>query len=128
MIYIDTPRQFWRTPATFIRMGGTVAVGALIPVAPLAAAIILTAKAVFEWRQSRINTPSAHLLTTKLFLLLKTRITLFIICLPINLTNMVKNPAAVWIIFEVWLVGEILERALYFRAVDAAKMPGVAAP
>jgi hypothetical protein len=26
----------------------------------------------------------------------------------------------------VWLAGELAERYLYFRAVDAAKMPGVA--
>ncbi len=130
MIYIDTPRQFWRAPATAIRMGGTVLVGALLPIAPLAAATALAAKLAFEFTQSRADTPSGQLLRQALKPALHLRLALgFTAVITMSfVTIMVTKPiesVATWVAGVVWLAGELVERYLYFRAVDAAKMPGV---
>ncbi len=128
MIYIDTPRRFWRAPATAIRMGGTVAVAATLPGLPLLAAALLLAKGVFEHRQRRQATPSAHLLRTQLAPVFTARFLLLISAFGAIVTYWVTNLLAVGLVAAVaWLSGELLERYLYFRAVDAAKMPGVAA-
>ncbi|WED66754.1 dimethyl sulfoxide reductase anchor subunit [Synoicihabitans lomoniglobus] len=128
MIYIDTPRQFWRAPATFTRMGGTILVGALLPVAPLVAAIALAAKLVFESNQQRADTPSGKLLRTVLRPAFRLRNLLGISALALLVTYWVTNEVALIALGAIaWLAGEIVERYLYFRAVDSAKMPGVAA-
>lgn len=131
MIYIDTPRQFWRASATSIRMGGTVAVAALLPVAPGAAAVVLAAKLAFEFSQSRQDSPSGTLLRTTLKRALAARMALgFSTVLALGLvTTMVTTweGASMGTVGVLWLAGELAERYLYFRAVDAAKMPGVQA-
>lgn len=128
MIYIDTPRQFWRAPATTVRMGGTILVGILMPLSPLAAAIALGTKLAFEWSQQRATTPSGQLMRTTLLSTFNLRILLGTCALCGFLTNMVKlSPMLLAISAVLWLSGEIAERYLYFRAVDAAKMPGVVA-
>lgn len=125
MIYIDTPRLFWRAPATSIRMGGTVLVAALAPQFPHWAVLILTGKLAYEWYQSRANTESAQLLRTSLSRQFLLRISLSSLAIPMFLTNMVKNsPFLLGAAFGVWLAGEMAERYLYFRSVDRAKMPG----
>lgn len=129
MIYIDTPRRFWRAPATTLRMAGTVAVAATLPTLPLLAATILAGKLAFEACQRRAQTPSGQLLRTVLGSFFQLRILLGISGLLGSVTYWVTlSPAALVASLALWLLGEVAERALYFRAVDASKMPGVAAP
>ncbi|MCC5025561.1 MAG: dimethyl sulfoxide reductase anchor subunit [Candidatus Synoicihabitans palmerolidicus] len=126
MIYIDTPRHFWRPSATFIRMGGTVLVAALLPVAPLAAVVVLTAKLGFEHSQQRTTTPSAQILRTHLAPTHRLRILLGTCALGAFVTYYVTNfTVALAAAAALWFAGEIAERYLYFRAVDSAKMPGI---
>ncbi|WP_221030902.1 4Fe-4S dicluster domain-containing protein [Actomonas aquatica] len=129
MIYIDTPRRFWRAPATAIRMGGTVTIAATLPSLPLVAAALLLGKLAYERHQSSATTPSATLLRTVLRPQFRLRITLALIALPTLVTYYVTNsPVALLGSIALVLGGELAERYLYFRAVDTAKMPGVAAP
>ncbi len=129
MIYIDTPRRFWRAPATAVRMGGTVAIAATVPTLPLVAAALLIGKLAFELAQRRTPTPSGHLLRTTLAPFFHLRITLAL-CALVPLVTYYVTSGAAWLgaAGGLCLAGEVLERALYFRAVDAAKMPGVYTP
>ena len=129
MIYIDTPRRFWRAPATAVRMGGTVAVAATLPHAPLVAIVLVATKLAFERHQSRSMTPSGHLLRHSLHTGLKLRFVLSLGALPLFVTYSVTSGLAFLVLGGgLWLAGELAERYLYFRAVDSAKMPGSVAP
>ena len=128
MIYIDTPRKFWRPPATTMRMGGTILTGALLPVAPVACAVVLAGKLLFEWRQQYTALSSAQLLRTRLSFTLRRRVTLgvfAIVGLITHAANGETGPLVAAAVF--WLLSEITERYIYFRAVDSAKMPGITA-
>ncbi|GAB5560574.1 MAG: dimethyl sulfoxide reductase anchor subunit [Synoicihabitans sp.] len=127
MIYIDTPRRFWRAPATSIRMGGTVAIAATIPFAPAVATFLIAAKTGFELWQVRGSTSSAQLQRNQLRPFFHTRILLSCCALLGSVTIMVTLWSGTYVVVGIWLGGEILERYLYFRAVDSSKMPGVQA-
>jgi Fe-S-cluster-containing dehydrogenase component/DMSO reductase anchor subunit len=132
MIYIDTRRHFWRPAATFARMGGTVVIVALSPTLPLAAAITLALKLAAEHFLAARSPISHRLLTGPLRPLQLTRYALGAATISIWLIATVTSSASLSlgasaIGLFLFLAGEIAERALYFRAVDAPKMPGVPA-
>ena len=118
MIYVDTRRKFWRGSQTAPRFFGTAALCALAPVAPRAAAVGLIIKLAWESRtfspgavSSRLQRgPLARAVLTRDLLGLSTVILLFVAPLPLALPLL--------------LAGELAERFLFFRAVDAPKMPG----
>ena len=121
MIYIDTRRRFWRPAYTFGRMGGTVAVSALAFVSPPLAAAALVAKLALETLSLFGASHPARLQRGPLFGHLAAHfaaaafsILLFALGEPL-------------FAFPFLVLGELLERALYFRAVDSPKMPGLSA-
>ncbi|BET65140.1 hypothetical protein ASA1KI_00580 [Opitutales bacterium ASA1] len=118
MIYVDTRRRFWRLDSSALRMGGTVAVVALGFAAPSAAAVALVAKLALESLSLRGDSTSARLQRGPLRGLVLARLAVGVAAVPLF-------PLAAPLALAVALVGELLERALYFRAVDAPKMPGV---
>ena len=121
MIYIDTRRRFWRPSQSFGRMGGTVLTAALLPIAPAVAALALIAKLTLELGTLRGAPPSARLQRGPLRPLLITRVAIGVLCL----TSFSLLPF--YFALLLLAVGEVFERALYFRAVDSPKMPGVPA-
>ncbi|MBE2214868.1 MAG: dimethyl sulfoxide reductase anchor subunit [Opitutaceae bacterium] len=118
MIYIDTRRRFWRAPLTALRMGGTVAVFALGFSLPLAAALVLAAKLGGEALSFIGRSPSARLQRGPLRSATALRLTLG----AMAVVGLVFAPT---LGLGLALAGELAERYLYFRAVDAPKMPGV---
>jgi len=118
MIYIDTRRRFWRAPSTAGRMGGTVVVFALGFTFPFAASAVLAAKLAGEALSLRGRSPSARLQRGPLRAATILRFALGLAaCAALALAPDIGLGLA--------LAGELAERYLYFRAVDAPKMPGV---
>ncbi len=118
MIYTDTRRQFWRLPQTLGRMGGTVAIAALIPLSAPLAAVSLVAKLALELNTLRGGSPSARLQRSLLSPLVAARLVIASLILP----TLFVAPAGVTVVL--FALGELLERTLFFRAVDSPKMPG----
>ncbi|MCS6243733.1 MAG: dimethyl sulfoxide reductase anchor subunit [Opitutus sp.] len=121
MIYTDTRRQFWRLSQTLGRMGGTVAIAALIPFSAPLAAVVLVAKLALELSTLRGTSTSARLQRGLLSPLVLARLAVAGLAFA---GFFMLPPAAAVILFG---IGEILERTLFFRAVDSPKMPGVPA-
>jgi formate dehydrogenase iron-sulfur subunit len=121
MIYIDTRRRFWRPAYTFGRMGGTVAVAALAFVSAPLAALALAAKLALESLSLFGASPSARLQRGPLLGHLAARAAAAAFAI---LLFALGEPLFGFVFFA---LGELLERALYFRAVDSPKMPGVSA-
>jgi formate dehydrogenase iron-sulfur subunit len=130
MIYVDTRRHFWRASHSFARMGGTVLVAALTFTAPLAAALALGAKLIAEHILTQRSPISARLVDGPLSGLRRARLLTggFAagVLLGYAFSPVLHTLAGIFLslFFALFLGGEILERALYFRAVDAPKMPG----
>ncbi|MDQ5979691.1 MAG: formate dehydrogenase iron-sulfur subunit [Verrucomicrobiota bacterium] len=147
MIYADTQRVFWRLANTGPRFFGTAAILGLavaltVPAAPAALGYALIAatllKLAFEARalaplqeeDDGFHSPArqtARLLTGPLQPANALRLTLALfggIALPLALTLGVAPAAAAWAALGLCVVGELAERYLFFRAVDAPKMPG----
>ncbi|MBC8010650.1 MAG: dimethyl sulfoxide reductase anchor subunit [Burkholderiales bacterium] len=122
MIYIDTRRRFWRPANTFVRMAGTVLIAALVFIAPPFAALALLLKLGAEIALLLASPLSARLHAGPLRGLFRLRLGLAAAAaLPLAL----QQP---WFGFILFALGEAIERALYFRAVDAPKMPGQPGP
>ncbi|MEY4489543.1 MAG: Anaerobic dimethyl sulfoxide reductase chain [Verrucomicrobiota bacterium] len=121
MIYIDTRRRFWRPVYSFGRMGGTALVAALAFFSPPFAAIALAAKLALEVSSLFGSSPSARLQRGPLLGHLVARLATGGLAL---LFFALGEPAFGFVGF---VLGELLERALYFRAVDSPKMPGLSA-
>ena len=121
MIYIDTRRRFWRPAYTFGRMGGTVAVSALAFVSPPLAAAALVAKLGLESVSLFGVSHPARLQRGPLFGHLFARFAAAALAI---LLLALREPLFA---FPFLVLGELLERALYFRAVDSPKMPGLSA-
>jgi len=119
MIYVDTRREFWRFAQTAPRFFGTAALFALAPVAPRAAAIVLAAKLAWESRTFFFGATSARLQRGPLARAVVTR---DLLGLGALILLVISVPP--WLALPVLLAGEITERSLFFRAVDAPKMPG----
>ncbi len=120
MLYIDTRRHFWRSANTVSRMGGTVLVPALITT-PLLAVLAILIKLVLEFRLLQASPVSARLCAGPLRNLHLLRLGLGATSILALLT---EAPLLGLLVFA---AGEVAERALYFRAVESAKMPGVPA-
>ncbi len=118
MIYIDTRRHFWRPANTFARMGGTVLVTALAFLVPPLAAAALAAKLFAERALLGASPVSARLHAGPLRPHARARLALG---LAATALFAFAQPLPAFVLFA---VGELLERALYFRAVDSPKMPG----
>ncbi|MDP3073132.1 MAG: DmsC/YnfH family molybdoenzyme membrane anchor subunit [Opitutaceae bacterium] len=119
MIYVDTRRHFWRAAQTFPRFFGTALVVAAACLAPLAAIPLLAFKLALESRTFFFGEVSARLQRGPLARAAVARD----LC---GLTALVLLTAApVWLALAPLLAGELAERYLFFRAVDAPKMPGV---
>lgn len=121
MVYVDTRRQFWRLRETAPRFFGGGALLALAPFAPKAAAVLLVAKLVWESRTFFRRGTTAQLQRGPLGRLVLARDLLGVFAVVALLT------VPGWPAWLAALAGEVLERHLFFRAVDAPKMPGMAA-
>jgi formate dehydrogenase iron-sulfur subunit len=121
MIYIDTRRHFWRAAQTAPRFFGTAVLFALASFAPLAAAAVLTVKLAWEWRTHFDQSISARLQRGPLAraVLARDGFATFALLL------LAVSPG--WPALVPLFAGELAERYLFFRAVDAPKMPGLAA-
>jgi len=121
MIYTDTRRQFWRLSQSLGRMGGTVAIATLVPLSAPLASVLFVAKLALELSTLRGTSTSARLQRGLLSPLVVARLAVAGLALAGFLT---LPPTIAVILFG---VGELLERTLFFRAVDSPKMPGVPA-
>ena len=122
MIYIDTRRRFWAPLPSCVRFFGTAGIAALLPIQSIAASTLLCLKLAFEIRQAFGADVSARLQRGPLRLFLSTRLLLG----AGTLLALFKAPPLA--AFALFAAGEFCERVLYFRAVDAPKMPGQTAP
>ncbi|MFH1497689.1 MAG: DmsC/YnfH family molybdoenzyme membrane anchor subunit [Verrucomicrobiota bacterium] len=121
MIYIDTRRHFWRPGQSFGRMGGTVLMAALLPIAPAFAAVAYLGKLALELGSLRGDSASARLQRGPLRALVIARVAVG----TMAILTFLLLPS--YFTLALLAVGEVLERALYFKAVDSPKMPGVPA-
>lgn len=121
MIYVDTRRRFWRASQTFPRFFGTAALVALVPLAPRAAGLLLGLKLAWETRTFWDGSVSARLQRGPLASAAALRDG----CALIAIVWLLAAPS--WFVLLPLLVGEMAERYLFFRAVDAPKMPGMPA-
>ncbi len=148
MIYADTKREFWRASQSLGKFFGTTlllgAATALVVAngasSPLIALLFLAtaAKLGLEHRifrqlvdkETLTLTPlnkTARLLTDDLGLAARCRIACGIfggMVLPLWLATPQSSPALAIAVLSLCLVGELLERYLFFTAVAPAKMPG----
>ena len=147
MIYADTRRVFWRFAQTAPRFFGAAAVLGLaaaltqpgVPHAVTPALMLaMLLKLACELRALRPlgdrddpPTPerqTARLLAGPLRLVFGARVLLALgggVALPFAISVHAVPSAAAWLALALVLVGELAERYLFFRAVDAPKMPGV---
>jgi len=119
MIYIDTRRTFWRAPSTFLRLFGTLAVFALAPAAPCIAALALLGKLIGEARALTGPSASARLLRGPLGGLVRLRFGAGFAALVL------LGLLPIWAALVALFASELMERLIFFRAVDAPKMPGL---
>ena len=135
MIYVDTHRSFWRLAQTAPRFFGTAALVGLAPVAPRLAALLLLAKLAWESRTFFDGSVSARLQRGPLRrasavrdLLGISAVVLLIIlpdCPALSLSHSsLPKTSVIYYMTLALVLGELAERYLFFRAVDAPKMPG----
>ena len=122
MIYDDTRRRFWRAGQTFPRFFGTTLLTAAAFVAPVAGAVLLALKLALESSTFRTGDGSARLQRGPLVRAALIRGFLALAALALLWVG------SGWVALAPLLAGELAERYLFFRAVDAPKMPGVPAP
>jgi formate dehydrogenase iron-sulfur subunit len=151
MIYVDTHRHFWRFAQTAPRFFGTaliLALAALLALAPISTPIAATlivatlCKLAVEARVFRpldsaeSDTPinagikTALLLSGPLRALFGLRVLASLfggVFIPFALAAHSVPPTAMWLAIALLVTGELTERVLFFRAVDAPKMPGLPA-
>ena len=147
MVYVDTRRMFWRFANTAPRFLGTAAMlglaGALAsPGSPrwLGFALTLATLAKLGFESRALSTLSdspdeitpqrqtALLLTGQLRGANELRLALGLVggvLLPLTLALGAVPAWFAWPALAAVLAGEIVERSLFFRAVDAPKMPGM---
>ncbi len=151
MIYADTRREFWRVASTAPRFFGSAAVLGLAVAFALSPSIAAVSalglatllKLAVEIRALRpldrydddepaptSALKTARLLTGPLGLVFRIRILLGLaggVLLPPAFATPGTSPAAAWLALALVFSGELAERYLFFRAVDAPKMPGLPA-
>ncbi|MBI2517811.1 MAG: dimethyl sulfoxide reductase anchor subunit [Opitutae bacterium] len=127
MIYVDTHRAAWRLAQTLPRFFGTGAVLALAVATPRAAAFVLTAKLLFELTTLRDRSTAAQLLRGPLRRATHLRFALGAAALC-GLLYGSEESVIYYMTLSAALAGELAERYLFFRSVDAPKMPGQPQP
>jgi DMSO reductase anchor subunit len=121
MIYVDTRRALWRPGPTFIRFFGSAIVLAAALPAPRVAFAVLGVKLLAEL-VSVLDVPAALArVRGPLRVAAALRLGLGLAALGL----LVSGPAP--FALAVALAGEFADRWLFFRAVDAPKMPGMPA-
>lgn len=147
MIYADTRRVFWRFANTAPRFLGSAAVlgvaaALTAPDAPPALGFALLAATVFKLAvearalaplredDDGLNSPARQTARLLNGPLRETNVLRFVaallggILLPLMIASEGARPAVAWLTLALCLGGELAERYLFFRAVDAPKMPG----
>jgi Fe-S-cluster-containing dehydrogenase component/DMSO reductase anchor subunit len=151
MIYVDTHRHFWRFAQTAPRFFGTaliLAFAATLALAPISKPLVVALIAVTLCKlsvEARVFRPldfaesdtpmtpglkTARLLSGPLRALFGWRVIAGLfggVFIPFALAARAVPPTTVWLILALLLAGELTERVLFFRAVDAPKMPGLPA-
>lgn len=150
MIYVDTRRGFWRFAQTGPRFfGAALVLGVAVALAVRADAhalswVLAAGMLVKLAVEARVMRPldeedesptsgrqTARLLASKhLRSVAGLRIAAGLlggVALPVAIAVGVVPVATAWLVLAVVLAGELAERYLFFRAVDAPKMPGVSA-
>ncbi len=127
MVYVDTRRPFWVMSQTFVKFFGTVLVLGLALGAcfnpKLTQLCILAAVLKLAWEALVLSLPDEKLERTKRLLLGPLRevnLARFVIGL-FGVVLMLHNA---WAGFACLLIGEFIERTLFFKAGAAWKMPG----
>jgi len=121
MIYVDTRRALWRPVPTFVRFLGSAIVCATALFAPRVAFAALGLKLLAEI-VSVLEVPAAR---ARVRGPLRTAAAIRVMLGVATLALLACGPAPVALV--VALAGEVADRYLFFRAVDAPKMPGMAA-
>jgi len=119
IIYINTHRLFWAPLPTSVRFLGTALIAALIPIHTPAAIILLLSKLVFEISRLLGKSVPARIQRGPLRRVFALRV---LLGFGSVLALFVGQTLAAFALFA---AGELTERILFFRAVDAPKMPGV---
>lgn len=130
-VYHDTHRRVWRGPLSFLRFALTVAVfaatfaGAILPAililaGKLAGELYLVQRGFFACHRLDDLDRSARLLRGPLLGWTLARFA----CGALALVGLFLG-ASLWLVLAVVLVGELLERALFFKAGLSTKMPGI---
>ena len=133
MIYIDTGRYFWNAPSTLLKMGGTLALFATTLLMPPAAGLLLLCKLLLEMtvllelRNSLSRkSQSARLIIGPLRGLALLRLGIGLLASGLLIAECLPQTFTLPLL-ALLLCGELAERALFFRAVDSSKMPGMPA-
>ena len=121
MIYVDTRRAFWRFAQTAPRILGAAALFALAVTMPRVAAFVLLAKLAWESRTFFHGSVAARLQRGPLARAVLVRDGLGLAAAVL----LFAVPG--WFACALLAAGELAERHLFFRAVDAPKMPGMPA-
>jgi formate dehydrogenase iron-sulfur subunit len=126
MVYIDTRRHSWRASQTFPRFFGTAVVVGVASIAPIVAAFVLLAKLAWE-SQSYFGIPGTLLPVTARLQRgpLKPAVATRDILGLLGVVTLLAAPLPLALLIT--FCGELAERHLFFRAVDAPKMPGLPA-
>jgi DMSO reductase anchor subunit len=149
MIYVDTHRTFWRWTQTAPRFfGSAILLGAAttlaLGIAPLASAVVIglmtlmklacdarIMRSLDEWDEDEIppaSVTSARLLAGPLRGIFGARVSMALVAgllLPALVVTQQWTGYGAWIVFAIVLATDLVERYLFFRAVDAPKMPGL---
>ncbi len=136
MVYVDTKRAGWAMRWTLLRFGGTTLVLGAILLAALAddwiwkslAACVVVAKLLAEWRMwARFECQPVG--TSNRLTALAARGPLkgdWAMRYALGILSLVVIPASPWVALAMLVIAEGLERALFFKAQHAPRMPGVA--
>ncbi len=141
MLYAVTPRPAWRFPLTASRFLGTTLLGAIAGVWWLGAISpgltfacclpVIAFKLINEWRGQRVLSPKTHadghgLWHGSLMLLWQTRVAVVAFAALLAGINLLAGMPTTGVVlgFAGLLMGEVLERELFFRAAPAPRMPG----
>ncbi|EDY83839.1 4Fe-4S binding domain protein [Verrucomicrobiia bacterium DG1235] len=134
-IYVDTQRSFWKLSSTLSKFYGSVVLGALSlgmlgsgqVSRTLSVALVLATciKLVLEKRSFGENRTSDGLLTGVLSRIWRMRLGVGVAtCLMAVSASLSGEMYFSLLVLAFALAGELMERALYFKAVNAPKMPG----
>ncbi|HVU18602.1 MAG TPA: DmsC/YnfH family molybdoenzyme membrane anchor subunit [Candidatus Didemnitutus sp.] len=129
MIYVDTRRTFWafrRTAPQFL--GAALVCGLAIPF-PLATASVLVVRMGWEAFGLRGQSASARLQRGPLRTVTTARYVLGAVATAFFCLAAIGggHAAACWIALGMTIAGELADRHIFFRVVDAPKMPGMPA-